>query len=377
MYQPPSSIKGQAIRGAQLFALWTAIAILFALQWYSFELLQGHTVRMLESLRWSMEQWYAWLILSPPVLWLAVKHPIDPRRPLRSFALHLAASLVGAFLAVCLQAIMAHFFEPVTRAIQFYIMFFLSKHAAIDIGAYWTITALAQTVHFYRESSNRQLRETQLERQLAQAQLQVLQMQLRPHFLFNTLHAIGTLIREDSDAAEQMLLDLSSLLRIFLEQNSSQQISLRRELVLVDHYLNIQRVRFRDRLTIRSRIAPDTTNCSVPALILQPIVENAIVHGVAKNPGGDVIEIRSWREQTGLSIEISNSNSILPDGVGPDGAGWGIGLSNTEQRLIQTYNGSATLSIEAQSPQGVVCRIGLPFEISISESLETEALLSL
>lgn len=377
MQQPPSSIKRHTIRAAQLFALWTVVVILFALQWYSYELLQGHTVHLVPYLRWSMEQWYTWLILSPPVLWLAVKYPIDPRRPFRSLALHLAASLVGTFLAVCIQSVASHFFEPGMRAIRVYFMFFLSKDAAIYIGTYWTITALAQTLHFYRENSNRQLRETQLERQLAQAQLQVLQMQLHPHFLFNTLHAIGTLIREDPDAAEQMLLDLGSLLRIFLEQHSSQQISLRRELALVDHYLNIQKVRFRDRLTIRSRIAPDTLDCSVPALILQPIVENAIVHGVAKNPGGDVIEIRSSYGQTGLEIEISNSNSVLPNNVGPGNAGWGIGLSNTEQRLIQIYSGSATLSVQARSPQGVVCRIGLPFEMSMPESPETEALLSL
>ncbi len=371
MPEPPSSIKRQAIRAVQLFALWTVVVILFALQWYSHDLLKGNTVYLAPFLRWSMEQWYTWLILSPLVLWLAAKHPINPRRAIHSVALHLAASLVVAFLAICIQALAAHFFEAETQTIPGYIMFFLSKDLAINIGTYWTITALAQTVHFYRESSNRQLRETQLERQLAQTQLQVLQMQLHPHFLFNTLHAIGTLMREDPDAAEEMLLDLSSLLRIFLEQNSSQRISLRRELALVDHYLNIQSVRFRDRLAIRSLIAPDTQDCSVPALILQPIVENAIVHGVAKNPGDDVIEIRSWRGQTGLEIEISNSNSVLTDGIGPDGAGWGIGLSNTEQRLTQIYNGSATLSIQARSPGGVVCRIGLPFEISMPESPET------
>lgn len=145
----------------------------------------------------------------------------------------------------------------------------------------------------------------------------------------------------------------------------------------MDRYLNMQRVRFRDRLTIRSHINPDTLDCSVPSLILQPIVENAILHGIAKNPGSDSIEIKSWRNDTQLQIEITNSNSILPDDVGPDGAGWGIGLSNTQQRLTQIYSGVAKLSIQARSPRGVICCITIPFERSASESSETETLLSL
>jgi two-component system, LytTR family, sensor kinase len=375
--QQTSWIQKPFLRAAQLFGLWTAIVILFTLQWYSYTRIHGFPFYFPQYLRWSMEEWYTWLIISPAVLWLAARYPIDPGRLFRSLPLHLIASLVCASLAVCVQAFIAHLIEPGMPSLKDCFMLFLSKAAAIDVATYWAITALAQTFHYYRENNSRQLRETRLERQLAQAQLQILQMQLHPHFLFNTLHAIGTLIREDPEAGEQMVLDLSSLLRIFLEQNHSPQISLRREMAFVEHYLNIQRVRFRDRLMIRSRIAPDVLDCSVPSLILQPIIENAIVHGVAKNPGADVIEIRSWRQQAELNIEISNSNSVLPGKVGPDRAGWGIGLSNTEQRLTQIYDGAATLSIRAQSPRGVVCRIAVPFARSVSEPSETEALLSL
>lgn len=364
-------------RAAQLFAFWTAVAVLFALQWYSYDLIHGNPHHLLQALRWSMEQWYPWLILSPAVLWLAAKYPIDPQRPFRWFLLHLTASLIGALSVICMQVFMSYLVEPAMGSLRIYFTFVLGKDSAIDISTYWAITALAQMLHFYREISNRQLRETELERQLAQAQLEVVQMQLHPHFLFNTLHAIGTLIREEPGAAEKMLLDLGSLLRIFLEQNPSRQISLRRELSLVDHYLGIQRVRFRDRLTVESRVAPETLDALVPSLILQPIVENAIVHGVAKNPGCDLIEISSWHHRDELHIEISNSNSVLPEEAGGQGTGWGIGLSNTEQRLAQIYNGSAKLSLRAQSPRGVVCRVTMPLTKSTAESEETEALLSL
>lgn len=371
------SIKKSARRFAQFFALWTTVVILFATQWYTYDALHGHPSPVVAYFRWNMEQWYTWLLISPLVLRLAAKRPIDPRHPQRALPLHLVASGLIALLAVFVQSVISHFFEPGFPSLRNNIKFLLSKDVAMGIATYWALTGLAQTLHFYRENSNRQLRESQLERQLAQAQLQVLQMQLHPHFLFNTLHAIGTLIHEDPAAAEKMLLNLSSLLRVFLEHESSQQISLRRELHLVDLYLSIQRIRFRDRLTVRTLTDPTTLDCSIPSLILQPLVENAIVHGIAKNPGDDTIEIASSQQLDRLVVEISNSNSSLPSEVRPDGVGRGVGLSNTVQRLTQIYNGSASLSIQALSPQGVVCRIAIPFEKSASVVSPEEELLAL
>jgi LytS/YehU family sensor histidine kinase len=202
-------------------------------------------------------------------------------------------------------------------------------------------------------------------------------MQLHPHFLFNTLHAIGTLVYEDPKSAEQMLLNLGSLLRVFLEQEAAQKISLRRELHLVDLYLSIQKIRFQDRLTVRSVIDPETLDCAIPSLLLQPLVENAIVHGIAKNPGSDQIEISSSHQRGRLVIKISNANSTLLSEVSPDGGGWGVGLSNTMQRLAQTYDGAAKLSINARSPRGVVCEISVPYTKGASELAAAEELLAL
>jgi len=378
------SIKKSARRFAQLFLLWTVVALLFAIQWYSYDAQYGHTHPVVAYVRWNMEQWYAWLFIAPLVLRLAAKHPIDPRHPLRALPLHLPASVLFALLALFVQSIISHFLEPGSlhlrntfSSLLGSFKYLLRKDVAMGIVTYWALTGLAQTLHFHKENSNRQVRESQLERQLAQAQLQVLQMQLHPHFLFNTLHAIGTLIHEDPESAEKMLLDLSSLLRVFLEHESSQQISLRRELHLVDLYLSIQKIRFRDRLTVRSLIDPATLDCSIPSLILQPLVENAIVHGIAKNPGDDTIEIKSSQQLGRLVMEISNSNSSLPDEARLDAAGWGVGLSNTSQRLTQVYNGSSSLSLQALSPRGVVCSIAIPFEKSASVSSSEEELLAL
>ena len=378
------SIKKFARHFAQLFLLWTVVSFLFATQWYSYDALHGKPGPMLTYLRWNMEQWYAWLFISPLVLRLATKRPIDPRHPQRAIPLHLLASVLFALLALLVQSIIGHFVEPGSPPLRnsfspvvTSFKYLLSKDVAMGIITYWALTGLAQTLHFYKENSSRQVRESQLERQLAQAQLQVLQMQLHPHFLFNTLHAIGTLIHEDPQSAEKMLLDLSSLLRVFLEHESSQQISLRRELHLVDLYLSIQKIRFRDRLTVRSLIDPATLDCSIPSLILQPLVENAIVHGIAKNPGDDTIEIKSSQQAGQLVVEISNSNSLLPIEAHRDGAGWGVGLSNTSQRLTQVYNGSSSLALQALSPRGVVCSIAIPFEKNDSVSSSEEELLTL
>ncbi len=365
-------------RFLQLLALWSTVVVLFALQGYTYDSLHGQHPRPLtDYFRWQMEQWYTWLLLSPLVLSLAARRPIDPRHPQRALGLHLLASVLFALVAIVIQSVISLFFEPGAQSVVNNMALILSKDLAMGILTYWGLTSLAQTLHFYKENSNRQVRESQLERQLAQAQLTVLQMQLHPHFLFNTLHAIGTLVYEDPKSAEQMLLNLGSLLRVFLEQESAQQISLRRELHLVDLYLSIQKIRFRDRLTVRSVIDPDTLDCSIPSLLLQPLVENAIVHGIARNPGNDEIEISSSRQRDKLVIQISNANSTLPGEVRPDGAGWGVGLSNTMQRLAQTYNGGAKLSIHARSPRGVVCEVSVPFAKGASQLTAAEELLAL
>jgi two-component system, LytTR family, sensor kinase len=377
MQPPPASTQKYVRRFLQLLALWSAVVVLFALQWYSYDVLHGHPGPFFVYLRWNMEQWYTWLLLSPLVLWLAAKRPIDPRHPQRALLLHLLASVLFAFVAVSVQSVISRLVEPASKSILNNMAFILSKDLAMGIVTYWGLTALAQTLHFYKENSNRQIRESQLERQLAQAQLKVLQMQLHPHFLFNTLHAIGTLVYEDPKSAEQMLLNLGSLLRVFLEQEAAQTISLRRELHLVDLYLSIQKIRFQDRLTVRSVIDPETLDCAIPSLLLQPLVENAVVHGIAKNPGNDEIEISSSHQRGRLVIKISNANSTLLNEVRPDGGGWGVGLSNTMQRLAQTYDGAAKLSINARAPRGVVCEISMPFAKSASELSPAEELLAL
>jgi two-component system, LytTR family, sensor kinase len=352
--------KRRVVLAAWIFVAWTVIAVLFALQWYTYDSFHGTVLPWDHYLRWAVEEWYTWAALTPLVVWLATHRPIRPHRIWKTLPLHIAASILFTGVATFIQAMFTWLLNDNHWTLIRYVGLYLTKDVAINIATYWAVTGFAQTLSYYREAGKREVRESQLEKQLAQAQLQVLQMQLHPHFLFNSLHAIGTLIQDEPESAEQMLLDLGSLLRVFLEGQASQEITLQRELDLVNLYMGIQQVRFRDRLKVTSLVAPEALSCSVPSLLLQPIVENAIVHGIAKNPGRDTIEINASVDGTDLVIEVTNHNSSLSRDVNSDGSGFRLGLSNARQRLGQMYGETARIGLASRKPHGVICRITFP-----------------
>lgn len=339
--------------------LWTAVVVVFAAQRVvNDNVANGHLWSPEVYLRWSMIQWYTWAALAPLVFRLAQRYPIQTPLRLRGLGMQLPASVGVTLLALAIGAFVSTAFEPSSFGQQ--LKYFLSQHFATGLLTYWALFAFQQAVHFHAEKTRREVEASQLATELAQSRLQVLKSQMQPHFLFNTLHAIVTLLDEDKLSAEDMLLRLSDLLRAFLEDYDGQQISLRRELALLDLYLGIQRTRFKDRLTTQIYVAPDTLDCAVPSLILQPIVENAIRHGIGQHVGSDCIEIESRREGDTLCLEVRNRNSTLKEGSA-DSAGHGIGLSNTRLRLKALYGDAAQVRLDMIWPHGVACRIRMPF----------------
>lgn len=348
-----------AIGMARYLGLWGVLVVVFAVQGYLYdELLGGHTWSGLDYLRWAAIQWYTWAALAPGVFRLAARHPIRFPLRLRDLGVPLATSLGFTALALMIGAVASTLFEPGGLSGQW--QQFLARHAATGMLTCWALFAIQQAMQFREETARRELEASRLASDLAQSRLQVLRTQLQPHFLFNTMHAIATLLHEDTASAEDMLLRLSDLLRAFLEDCEGQEITLRQELVLLDLYLGIQRKRFKDRLGTRIYVAPDTLAAAVPSLILQPIVENAIHHGIGERVGEDCIEIESRREGGDLCIEVRNRNSTLPAGESPT-PGHGIGLSNTRLRLRELYGDAADVRLDLLWPQGVVCRLRLPF----------------
>ncbi len=338
--------------------LWMAVSIVFAIQHALSDTLDGRMdVSFFVHLRWSMIRWFVWAALAPLVFRLAMRYPIRPPRLLHGLGMQLLASVGVTFLGLVLGAAVSTLFEPSGFGQQLW--YFVAQHFAIGLLIYWALFAILQAIHFHTEKVQREVEASRLATELAQSRLQVLKTQLQPHFLFNTLHAIATLLDEDKLSAEDMLLRLSELLRAFLEDYDGQEISLRRELELLDLYLGIQRKRFKDRLTTQVYVAPDALDCAVPSLILQPIVENAIRHGIGRHAGSDRIDIETRREGDTLHIEVRNQNSSLETEGTP--GGHGIGLSNTRHRLRELYGEAADIRLDMTWPQGVACRIRLPF----------------
>lgn len=346
--------------------LWSVVAVAFAVQHMLFDAIVGPEVwSPFAYLRWSLIQWFTWAALAPWVFRLSARHPVRPPLRLRGLGRQALLSVGVTALALAIGAAVSTLFEPSGFGEQ--LAYFVGQHAATGLLTYWALLAIQHSLHFRAEQSRRELEAGELARQLAQSRLQVLKTQLQPHFLFNTLHAIVTLLDEDQRSAEDMLLRLSELLRAFLEDYDGQEISLRRELDLLELYLGIQRKRFQDRLDARIYADPEALDCAVPSLLLQPIVENAIRHGIGRRVGADRVEIECRRENGELRIEVRNRNSELTPGESAQGHG--IGLSNTRLRLRELYGERAQLRLDALWPQGVACRIALPAR-EIDEEVE-------
>ncbi|MEP7042588.1 MAG: histidine kinase [Dokdonella sp.] len=339
-------------------ALWSAVVVLFALQWFVHDAMQGEPWPMIDYLRWSMIEWYTWAALAPIVFRVTERYPIESLLRWSSLRVHALASTGVTFLAITIGATISHLTEPGTLGEQF--GQFFGKHVAMGYLTYGALVAIWQAMHFYREKTRREIEASKLVAELAQSRLQVLKTQLQPHFLFNTLHATVTLLEEDPAAAEDMLLRLSELLRAFLEDYDGQEIPLQRELELLELYLGIQRTRFKDRLTTQVYVSPETLDCAVPSLILQPLVENAIRHGIGKHVGADTIEVECRREGDTLCLDVRNRNSVL-EFAAPPHQRRGIGLSNTQLRLRELYGERAEIRLDAMWPKGVACRVRLPF----------------
>ncbi len=346
------------MRLSRYIALWTLVALVFAMQNAINVGMPGTDWPLWDVVRWSLIQWYTWAALAPTVFGLAERFPVRGSQRFHGLGAQVAASLGVTFVAMVLGALVSTLFEPSGFAEQ--LGYFLEQHFAIGLLTYWTLFAIQQALHFHAEKARRELEASQLATELAQSRLLALKSQLQPHFLFNTLHAIITLLDEDKLSAEEMLLRLSELLRAFLEDYDGQEISLRQELDLIELYLGIQRVRFKDRLTTRTYIAPDTLDCAVPSLILQPLVENALRHGIGQRVGSDTIEIESRRDGDTLLLEVRNRNSTLSAEPTP-AAGHGIGMSNTRLRLQELYGDAAEVRLDMIWPEGVACRIRVPF----------------
>jgi two-component sensor histidine kinase len=423
----PSPVRRQVVLWSLILGLWVLLVLAFAGQ-----LIFASNMPSAQALRVSLREWFPWMLLAPVVAWLAARFPLERHKLVVSVPVHLAAC--AAALVVChylsrpnsawrppgqemrgrpLAGPMDEerppggpdedgrppFAPPPPRPGEFSRdglaglpqggrpgpLQSLVLQSKFNLPIYWVIVSIVHAFGYYRRSQERERTALELEARLAEARLHALRMQLHPHFLFNTLHAISTLVHKDANAADEMISNLSELLRVTLDTSDRQEIPLRQELDFLQRYLDIQQVRFGERLRVEKQIDAAALDGQVPTLILQPLVENALKHGLEPQVGGGVITIQAQRLDETLRLVVSDNgapakalhrsadaSSASAGALGTRERGVcapgeaakpqeGIGLANTRARLEELYGRRGRLTLTTSSAGGFTVEIEVPY----------------
>lgn len=351
-----------AARWSLIFGAATLVGFFFATRTYLlYNAYPDNQISWGRALLPSLTSWYVWALLAPAILWLASRFRFERSRWAASLGVHLGAGVTFALVHALLDHLAGRAL-PMLPEVSLSRPFFISRLHG-NLLTYAAIVAGWNLVETYRQARERQVRASRLEARLAEARLSALKMQLHPHFLFNTLHAISTLMHRDVEAADRMLTRLSDLLRLTLENAGTQEVRVKEEIDFLEQYLEIERTRFGDRLTIDIDIDPDTLDARIPNLILQPLVENAIRHGVAPRAEPGWIGVRTERRDGELCVTIEDDGPGLPAVAEPRpaGPGSGVGLANCRARLRQLYGDEARLDLGTASPGGLLVSLRIPF----------------
>jgi two-component system LytT family sensor kinase len=325
---------------------WTLCGLLLAAQAHISAAMRGQSIGWERPLAIWLAWAWIWALLTPAILRLTARYPFGRAGALRSALVHVVGSVVAVLLNLALFALVAPLVGAMSAAGTWSATFvrLLGSVFLLDLPAYWLLVIVAETS-----------RLAQVERQFAEARLLALKAQLQPHFLFNALNTVSVLMREDVDAADEVLVRLSALLRKTLDSSAKHEVPLREELELVDAYLEIERVRFSDRFAYRIDVPDDLLDALVPPLILQPLVENAVRHGIARRIAAGRIEIAAKRRNGRLQLTVRD------DGAGvPEGARDGIGLSNTRARLQQQYGSRHSFALASPRDGGTIVTLEIP-----------------
>ncbi len=311
--------------------------------------------------------WYLFLPIVPLAIALAQMLPAAPGYKLRNICIHsLVAVGVGvahpyAYVLVYSLATQPRWAIEVAKSLLPYLHYWYMQDLLMAVLAYAMTAAATHAFLYYRSFQEGQLRAAQLEAQLANANLTALKMQLHPHFLFNALHSISSLQMIDSNAAQKMTALLGDFLRMTLRDVHRQEVPLRQEFEFLQHYLAIEQMRFGSRLCFSVEAAPEILDAAVPQLILQPIVENAVRHGIAPYGSSGEIAVSAVRDGKRLVLTVQDSGpGILEDRLNLPAA-FGLGLSNTRARLSQLYGPAQHLTLENVSLRGFRVQIEIPF----------------
>jgi hypothetical protein len=348
--------------------LWSAPAAFGAIVVYIRMLEDGGAASWVQALMIAAPFWYLWALLTPLVLLLGRRFRLEGERLWPNVAVHaLIAGLIGGvhiFLdRIATQAIGAG--ESTDTLLQG-MRHFAEAYFPFEYLIYWAILGAGYLIDYQDRYRTSALRAAYLEAQLAQAHLQALKVQLQPHFLFNTLHAISALMDEDAETARRMLVRLGDLLRLTLETQSIQEVPLQQELECMELYLDIERVRFSEHLDVQMIVEPEVIDAMVPNLILQPLIENAVRYGIAPLQHGGRITVTARRQKDMLSLQVINDGLGDGDSQQEDHSGrrTGVGLANVRSRLVELYGRQHEFRTFRPDNGGFGVELVVPFQIA-------------
>ncbi len=356
-----------------LLGVWTIPAIISAGQGYFLLAYENNPQPLLRQIYLQLPIWWYWVLATPIIAWLLRRFPLERGRLKTSIPAHLAFAVISAVSHTALIAYVSRILVrlPAGETMQPYNIWlrgYLRSRLQFELLTYVLILAGLLAITWYRRVKERDLAASRLQAQLSDAELRALKMQLHPHFLFNTLHAISVLIRENPTSAQRTVTLLGDLLRSTLATAGIQVVTLREELTFLRRYLEIEEIRFQDRLSVRFEIDPAAEDALVPNLILQPLVENAVRHAVEPKPTPGTVVVRAGRQ--GQTLELA----VLDDGPGVDShnsaGGNGIGLSTTRARLEGLYGKQGQLTLEPRPEGGLAVVVRIPLQTSESRELE-------
>lgn len=347
---------------------WVLLSVLFASQLYWSGYAPWPTALWLEA-----AHWLSWGIVSPLIFWLCRRL----YRGAQPWTRYVAGLLLGAIVISLLQPSLTQLIIFLSDGVRWLLSLadappssFLPtlhvtavKVAGYNLPIYAGLVLAWHAMTYYAQLRDRQVKAMEMESLLHQAQLQTLRSQLNPHFLFNTLHSIAELVHTNPTLAEQLILRLGELLRQMLSSSTEQEVPLAAELDFIKGYVEIEQMRLGERLQVQWDIAPETLQVKVPSLILQPLIENAILHGVAATARPGVLAIRAGCDDGYLHLQVRDTGPGLPQ---PDKAQVGIGLSNTQTRLRRLYGSGQRFGL--RNDNGLVVDIQIPLAMPAASS---------
>ena len=361
---------------ALLFAGWSIVGLTFAAVSYTAGIIENRAFSLADALRLNLIQFYLWGAFSPLIFWFDRRFTIE-LRPLQVRKL-LAHIGVLVLLSAIHQTIhLAIYWSLAPRVRERFPAIIDCYRAYFGFGFYigliiaLLISIAVHALLYYRNFRASESQQAAMRTQLAQAQLKALKMQLHPHFLFNTLHSISSLVLDDPPKANSMIARLGDFLRLTLDHSDQQLVTLQEDMDFVRCYLEIEQVRFGDRLKVKYQVEPGTSSVRVPHLILQPLVENAIQHAIAPRTERGTITISARQTDGFLELEVRDTGAGLAAPTALSN-GHGLGLTNVRARLAGLYGSVAHFEAGGGSDSGLTVRIHIPFQAAHDGALVDE-----